>query len=236
MPQQTLTYSRVVDLSHTIDTRIPLWPGDPPVEIQTIARRDTEGYHLRRFTLGEHSATHMNAPNSFLAGGVGIDAYAPESLVVNAVVIDIRSTAQQNPDHALTEQDVLDWERDHGTIPPGSVVLLYTGWQEKWDDSVAFLGQDAGGGLHFPGFAGSTTRFLLDHRGIAGVGVDTHGADAGQDATHATNTQVLERRGIVLECLTRLDQLPPIGTTLVLGILRLRDGSGSPLSVMAFVP
>jgi kynurenine formamidase len=30
--------------------------------------------------------------------------------------------------------------------------------------------------------------------------------------------------------------LPPTGATLVLGPLRLQGGSGSPLSVMAFVP
>ena len=58
----------------------------------------------------------------------------------------------------------------------------------------------------------------------------------GQDERFATNTQVLGRNGIVLECLTGLDRLPPTGTTLVLGILRLKDGSGTPLSVMAFVP
>ena len=32
-----------------------------------------------------------------------------------------------------------------------------------------------------------------------------------------------------------LSRLPATGATLVLGILRLKDGSGTPLSVMAFV-
>jgi kynurenine formamidase len=47
---------------------------------------------------------------------------------------------------------------------------------------------------------------------------------------------VLAQNGIVLECLDHLDQLPATGTTLVLGMLRLKGGSGTPLSVMAFVP
>ncbi len=234
--RQTITYSQVVDLSHVIDTNIPLWPGDPAVVFETVAQFDTDGYYLRKFTIGEHSATHMNASNSFIANGTGIDAYSPESLVVPAVVIDIRDKTSDNPDYALTKKDVLKWEKEHGKIRPGSVVLLYTGWQEKWDDPVAFFNEDTDGGLHFPGFDPDTTRFLLDERRIAGVGIDTHGADPGWDVNYSTNTQVLEQNGIILECLTNLDQLPPTGTTLVLGILRLKDGSGTPLSVMAFVP
>ncbi len=234
--QRTIVYSRVVDLSQVIHPDIPLWPGDPPVEFEKVADFETDGYYLRRFSIGEHSGTHMNASNSFVENGQGIDAYPPESLVVPAVVIDIRDKATANPDYALTVDDVLAWEKQHGKIPAGSVVLLFTGWQYKWNDPAAFFNQDDQGGLHFPGFAGETTRFLLDQRQIAGVGIDTHGVDPGQDETFATNTQIAERNGIVLECLTNLDQLPPTGTTLVLGILRLKDGSGSPLSVMAFVP
>ncbi|PIV25991.1 MAG: cyclase [Anaerolineae bacterium CG03_land_8_20_14_0_80_58_20] len=234
--QKSINYSKVVDLSHVIDTNIPLWPGDPPVVFETVAEFATDGYYLRRFSMGEHSGTHMNAANSFHENGTGIDAYTPESLVVPAVVIDIRAQTADNPDYALTKDDVLAWEKEHGKIPAGSVVLLYTGWQEKWNDPKAFFNEDADGGLHFPGFDGATTRFLLDERKIAGVGIDTHGADPGQDTSYATNTQVTEVNGIVLECVTNLDQLPPTGTTLVLGILRLKDGSGTPLSVMAFVP
>lgn len=234
--QQTISFTRVVDLSHVIDTNIPLWPGDPPVEITPVATFENEGYFLRKFSIGEHSGTHMNAPNSFWPNGVGIDAYAPSSLVVPAVVIDVRAKTANDPDYAFSKKDLFAWESVHGQVPAGSLVLLYTGWQEKWTSPVAFFNQDAGGGLHFPGFAGPTTRFLLDHRGIAGAGIDTHGVDPGQDESYATNTQVLENNGIVLECLTNLDQLPPTGATLVLGVLRLKDGSGSPLSVMAFVP
>jgi kynurenine formamidase len=115
-------------------------------------------------------------------------------------------------------------------------VLLYTGWQAKWQNPNEFLNQDAQGGLHFPGFAGDTTQFLLEERGIAGVGIDTHGVDPGQNESFATNKQVLEKSKIVLENLTNLDQLPPLGTTLVMGILRLKGGSGTPVSVLAFVP
>lgn len=233
--EKTITYSKVIDLSHIINPNIPQWPGDPKVEFETIAEIAKDGYYLQRFSLGEHSATHMNAPNSFHAWGIGIDAYSAESLIVPAVVIDIREKTMVDADYELAIADILSWEQLYGQIPAESVVLLYTGWQEKWFDTQAFLNPDADGNLHFPGFGSETTEFLVRSRQIAGVGIDTHGVDAGLNATFATNRQVLEKPRIVLENLTNLDQLPPKGTTLVIGILRLQGGSGSPAAVLAFV-
>lgn len=236
MAQRSITFTSVVDLSHTIDADIPLWPGDPPVRIRPVALLAADGYHLRELTIGEHSGTHMNAPNTFEDGAAGVDAYGAERRVVSAVVIDARAKAREDPDHAFREADLLEWEAAHGEVPAGSVVILYTGWQERWGDPAAFFGEDPAGGLHFPGFSAEVTRFLLDHRGIAGVGIDTHSVDPGQDVHFSTNRQVLARGGVVLECLANLDRLPPAGATLVLGALRIKDGTGTPLSVMAFVP
>lgn len=232
----TITIRQIVHLSHIIDPTIPLWPGDPPVEFETVAELDQQGYNLRRFSLGEHSGTHMNAPNSFYPQGMSIDQYPAESLVAKAVVIDIRKQAAANPNYALALSDVLAWEEQYGQIPQGSVVLLFTGWQSKWSDKAAFLNQDASGALHFPGFGSEATQLLLAERQIAGLGIDTHGVDSGQDTTFATNRLVLEQPRIVLENLTNLEQLPAIGTTLVIGVLRLLGGSGSPVAVLALLP
>jgi kynurenine formamidase len=62
---KSINYTRVVDLSQLVHPGIPQWPGDPPVEFETIAQMDRDGYHLRRFSLGEHSGTHLNAPAIF---------------------------------------------------------------------------------------------------------------------------------------------------------------------------
>ncbi|MGV0107214.1 Cyclase family protein [Nostoc sp. DSM 114160] len=234
--QNSITYTRVIHLSHVIDIDIPQWSGDPTVEFETVAELNNDGYYLRRFSLGEHSATHINAPNSFHSSAVGIDQYPAQSLVVPAVVINVCQATAVNPDYALTIADVLAWEKEYGEISPGCVVILNTGWQKKWSDKSAFLNHDAQGIPHFPGFGSDATQFLLDERQIVGVGIDTHGVDPGQDNSFAINRLVLEQPRIVLENLTNLDQLPPKGTTLAIAPLRLRGGSGSPVGVLAFVP
>lgn len=236
MRPKTLTYRQIIDLSHTIHPQMPLWAGDPPVAFEQVAQLEQDSYFLRQFSMGEHSGTHMNAPNSFFADGQGIDAYTAASLVVPAVVINVQQQADVNPDYSLSQPDLLTWEQQHGKIPEGHLVVLYTGWQAKWPDRAAFLNLDAQGQPHFPGFSPEVTQFLLTDRAIAGIGIDTHGVDGGQDTTFATNRQVLAAGGIVLENLTQLDQLPPVGVTLAIGRLRLQGGSGSPVSVLAFVP
>jgi kynurenine formamidase len=234
---RTISYSRVVDLSHAIDPSIPLWPGDPHVVVKVVATMKKDGYYLRSLTIGEHSATHMNAPNSFIAGSSeSITSYPASQRVVPAVVIDIRDKAAANADYQLAKDDVLAWEAKHGKIAPDSFVILLTGWEDKWNDPKGFINQDANGNLHFPGFAGATTKWLLAERRISGIGIDTHGVDPGLDTSYATNTQIAKAHKIAIECMANLDQLPPKGATLVIGPLQLTSGSGSPASIVAFVP
>ena len=234
--QKTITYRRVVHLSHQIHTDIPRWPGDPPVQIKAAATLEQDGYRLNAFSMGEHSGTHLNAPSSFHDKGDTIDAYSAESLVVPAVVVDVRDRAEANPDFTLGVADVEAWEQCWGRVPQGSLVLLLTGWSEKWDKPREFLGYDPEGGMHFPGFSIESARLLLGQIGAAGLGIDTHGLDPGVDAGFLVNRLVLEQPRLSLENLTNLHLLPSVGSTLAIGLLRLKDGAGSPVSVLAYVP
>ena len=228
--------SQIIDLSHPLHDGIPLWPGDPPPEFETVAVLERDGFYLRRFSLGEHSGTHVNAPSSFHAGGMSIDEYPASAFVAPAVVIDVRAPVESNPDYLLRVDHLLEWERQHGPTPAGSLVLLYTGWQEKWEDPRSYLGDSGDGALHFPGFGVHALGVLLTQRAVGGIGIDTHGVDGGKDTTFSINRRALERPRIVMENLCNLDKLPPAGATLVIGALRLRGGSGSPASVLAFLP
>ena len=234
--QRHISYSRVLSLSREIHPESPVWPGDPQVEFQTVSKLHTHGYFFRRFGMGEHSGTHLNAPNSFHASGDSVDQYPAESLVSLAVVVDVTEKVKANPDYALTVDDLTQWEARNGLVATGTVVLLQTGWQEKWSSADQYLGAGTDGGLHFPGFGAEAVRFLLDDRGAGGIGTDTPGVEPGIDSDFTVNRIALEQRRIVLENLWNLDQLPATGTTLVIGILLLRGGTGSPASVLAFLP
>jgi kynurenine formamidase len=206
------------------------------VEFETVASLEKDGYFLRRFSMGEHSGTHLSAPSGFQAGASGHDAFSPQDLVRPAIVIDIATQTAANRDYALTMNDVLDWESDHGPVPNGCMALLRTGWQARWSNPLDYLGGDDADNLHFPGFGLEAAQMLFEGRGVAGLGADTAGAEPGVDTKFSVSRSALENEIIVLENLTNLDLMPPTGALLVIGLLRLEGGSGGPASVTALVP
>ncbi len=232
----SISFSKVVDLSWPVHPGIPQWPGDPDVEFETVANLEKDGYFLRRFSMGEHSGTHLSAPSGFELDAHGHEGFSPQDLVRPAVVIDIANQAETDPDYALTMNDILDWESDHGPVPQGCLALLRTGWQTRWGRALDYLGGSTADQLHFPGFGLDAAQMLLEGRNVAGLGTDTAGAEPGVDTGFSVSRLALENRLIVLENLTNLDLLPPTGALLVVGLLRLEGGSGGPASVTALVP
>ena len=233
---KTIAYRRVVDLTHPIHSGIPRWPGDPAVRFATAATIKDDGYFLRRFTMGEHSGTHLSAPAAFYPDAAGPADLPAEALVVPASVVDVSGPAADNPDYALSIDDIADWERQHGVIAAGSLVLLCAGWHRWWSEPGRFINADADGVMHTPGFTAEAAGYLLERRGVAGLGTDAPGIDAGADTGLSVSRLALAQPRVVLECLNNLDRLAPTGATVIIGRLPLVGGSGAPAGVLALTP
>ena len=94
-------------------------------------------------------------------------------------------------------------------------------------------------GPHTPGFSKGASELLAHERDVLGVGVETIGTDAGQ-ATHLSPPYPAHfllhgANKYGLQCLANLDLLPPTGAILVCPPLKIKNGSGSPLRVLALV-
>ena len=236
-----MTYSKgplqdlhVADLSHVVSTDIPIWPQDPAVQVKECASFGIEGYALNEWVLGEHVGTHINAPSAFLKSGPTIDRYEGDSLISPAVCIDVHDRVSHNANYLLTMADLKDWEYTFGSIEDGSVVLLNTGWSAYWDDPSRYIYVSRDGDMTFPGFSEEATKFLISDRSIRGVGIDSPGVDGGSNLDYSINKLVLSEKRIVLENLTNMSVLPPVGVSLSIGIIKLKGGHGSPASVMAY--
>ena len=236
MRQRRLRYSRVISLHHPLAPGIPQWPGDPPVMVEEWAAIASDGYRLRRFSMGDHSGTHMTAPAAFYPGGSATDDYPPEELLRPAVVIDVRERCRHHPDYALTAGDLREWEARHGPIPPGALALLCTGWPQHWPDAARYLGTDGAGGLHFPGFGLDAARLLVAERGASGAGTDTAGLEPGADTAFSVSKTLLAQPRLALQNLTNLEALPPTGAVVLIAPLPLRGSPAAPVSVTAFIP
>jgi kynurenine formamidase len=229
-------FRRVVFLSHVVGRDTPVFPGDPPVEIRPAATIARDGYYLQSLTVGEQAGTHWAAPAHFGAGQPAADELDPADFFHPAVVLDVRPAAARDADYALGVEDIRRWESATGPIPPGSAVLMWTGFEDRWDDPVAYLNADSAGRLHYPGFGAEAARWLIEHRSVSVLGADTMGIDPGTDTAFAANRLLLRAHRLHLENLCGLGQMPPAGGWIVIGGLRIRAGSGSPATVFGLIP
>lgn len=238
-------YKQVVDMTQTLDENTPVIQLPPPFanspgySREVISEFDSRGpawawYH---FTVGEHTGTHFDAPCHWISGRdkACLDDIPAEELIGPAVVIDVRDEAAADADYLVTVDDVRAWESRYGRVPAGAWVILQTDWSDRYDDAAAYLN-----GGHWPGPAPDLTQFLINERDIRGIGVETVGTDAGIagsfDPPFPNHFFLLGSGRYGLTSLTNVDQLPPRGALLIAAPMKLNDGTGSPVRVLAFVP
>ncbi len=241
---------KVVDLTQPLgpDTPVislpPQFSQSPPFSMETISRYNDQGpaWYWNTIHLGEHTGTHFDAPAHWITGkdlaNNTLDAIPARRLIGPACVIDVSREAAQFEDFILTREHVLAWEGEHGKIPAGAWVLLRTDWSKR-TDAASFLNVKKDG-PHSPGFQQDCSHFLAYERDVLGVGVECVGTDAGQAGTWDPpfpNHAVMHGAGkFGLASLTNLDQLPPVGAVLIAAPLKIVEGSGSPLRVLALAP
>jgi kynurenine formamidase len=226
---------RVVDLTQVLSPDTVMWPGAPAPTAETILTVAHDGFYNRRISFMEHSGTHFDAPCHMVDGAICLHQIDAGTLVRPAVMIDISAEIAGHPDGALSLAQVVDFEARHGRIPDGSVVLLRTGWEAFNTDPARYAG--APGPLRFPGYGVDGARFLVEERHVVGLGVDTLGIDPGAATDFPVHRQVSHPRGVWhLEGLANLSSVPPAGAWVFVGVLNLKDGSGSPARVLALVP
>ncbi|MEO0389780.1 MAG: cyclase family protein [Pseudomonadota bacterium] len=239
---------RVVDLTHTLDPDFPVIILPPEFgqcarfRMEEVSAYDHRGpaWKWHNLQLNEHTGTHLDAPSHWITGrdlpGNSVDAIPPERMVGPVVVIDCSAEAAADADYLLDEAKIAAHETAHGPIPRGAWVLMRTDWSHK--RGAEYLNMQADG-PHSPGPCAAAIRFLIEERGIRGFGTETVGTDAGQgahlDPPYPAHALLHGAGRLGLQCLSGLDALPPTGAVLMAAPLKIKDGTGSPLRVLALV-
>jgi kynurenine formamidase len=227
--------TRVVDLSYAINDKLVPWPGDTRwFEAQVNASVEKNGYFTRSFWMLEHYGTHLDAPIHFPPGKTPLDQIPVKQFFGPAVVLDVRAAGARDADYRLTAARVEEWEKAHGRIPEGSIVLLRTGWAARWPDAQKYRNQDAQGRMHFPGFAVDAVKFLIERK-VSGLGCDTLSADYGASTDFAVHHLALGSGLYHLENLADLSELPEADAFLIVAPIKLEGGSGGAVRVFALI-
>ena len=225
--------ARIVDLTHAINADLPPWPGDKKsFEAIPNASVEKDGYFTRSFWMLEHYGTHLDAPVHFPPGKTTVDRIPVERLIGAAVVIDVRKEGERDPDYRLPVARVHEWERAHGEISAGAIVLLHTGRASLWPDANSYRGMDSAGMMHFPGFSVEAVKYLISRR-VSGIGADAMSVDAGNSADYEVHHFALGSDLFQIENLADLSALPEAGALLIVAPIKLEGGSGGPCRVFA---
>lgn len=177
----------------------------------------------------------MDAPAHFAADGWTIDQIPAERLVRPLVVIDVRDHAGADADYAVSVEDVAAWERTHGEIPPGAVVIAYTGWDRWWSEQERFRNQQSDGLTHYPGFSLEAAQVLAQSWEVVGLGIDTMSVDIGATSDYPVHVFTSKLGIYHLENVANLGSVPAKGATIVVAPIKLENGSGGPARLLALI-
>ncbi|WAQ95859.1 hypothetical protein MAR_028549 [Mya arenaria] len=116
--------------------------------------------------------------------------------------------------------------------------MMNSGWARKYPDSNKVFGtQNLSDPLsfRFPGFSLEACKFMLIKRQVSVVGVDTPSADPGIAPEYYCHNHLQPNGVPLVEYVANLDAIPVRGTTIVLGAIKMRDGTGGPTRIFALL-
>ena len=233
-----------IDLSYDFSDKTLYWPTANPFKFDTAFNGVTPSgfyYEAYNYSAAEHGGTHLDAPSHFAKGKWSADQIPLDRLTGESVVIDVSAKALKDPDYQFTVTDVEDWEKTNGKLPDDIIILFRTGYGSFYPDAKKYLGTDERGAdavakLHFPGIHPDLANWLVRNRKIKAVGLDVASVDYGQSKDFKTH-QVLYAQNISgFENVANLDKLPVKGAFIIALPMKIKNGSGGPLRIVAVVP
>ena len=202
---------RIHDISQTIRSGMPVWPGDPEVRLDWLSRiSEGEAVNLTGIHMCAHTGTHIDTANHFLENGGNLDDLDLEVLIGNARVIRV-------PDEVrVIDKDFLQTVMLDGT----ERILFKTSNQAMTDEHPEVFHRD------YVALDASGARFLADN-GYRLVGID-YMSIAMYDDSEGGHLPLLKAGVVVLEGLD-LRGVEPGDYQLVALPIKLGGREGAPV-------
>jgi len=233
-----------IDLTYDFSDETIYWPTAEGFKLTMVFKGPTEKgffYFSNNYMASEHGGTHIDAPNHFAYERKTVEQIPISQLTGDAIVIDVSDKGLKNPDYEVSIEDFTSWEEKHGKIKDGTIILLRTGFGDYWPDKEKYLGTaergaDAVAKLHFPGLSPDAAKWLVENRSIKAIGLDTASIDHGQSQYFRAHQILFEQNIPAFENVANLDKLPATGAYVIALPMKIKDGSGAPLRIVAIIP
>jgi kynurenine formamidase len=117
----------MIDLTHLLNSNIPIYPGDPLFSCQQSSTVAKDGFSVHALACSSHTGTHIDAPSHFFIDGATIDQLPLSAFILPALVLDV---SYKKARECITWDSV---ESMAHRIRPNTAVLFHTGWCRYWD-------------------------------------------------------------------------------------------------------
>lgn len=230
---------RWVELSREVSLQTPHHSAFPDMEMEVIYNYDRgDGFQAHVYKMPGQYGTHVDAPIHMNETGATLDAFGAEELFLPLCVVDLSKAVAENPDYGLTVADLEAWEARNGRIPEGAFVAFRSDWYKKSN----LDNPDENGQPHYPGWDKAAIQWLVEERNIGAIGHEPADTDPATVTTkegaypYPGEQYILQVDRIQIEVMRNLDQVPPVGSIIVIGFPKLKDGTGFPTRCFAICP
>jgi kynurenine formamidase len=241
----TLSQAKYIDLTHAIAPGGPIGEGFGDftaaaavagVAIPGLIEKGEpftyakQGVAITAYSLPmDHIGTQFGPPAHLNPQGATISDIPPTVVLRPLVVVNVAPKVAADPGYQATIEDVKDWERKHGMIPAGSVVMFRSDWSKKWSDPKRFTAPP------FPGVSLAALKFLHLERHILMHGHEPLDTDDTAPRFLA-ETWLLQHNFAQAEGVANLDQVPESGALIAIGFAKFEGGTGGFARYVAIAP
>ena len=210
---------QIIDLSHTIEPAMPLYPGTSLPLFTPIASIADDGFAEQLVTISSHTGTHVDLPAHLFLQGTTVGEMDVAQFVGQAMVLDVRGVAGKEIGLEL----LLPYA---ALVDECQFLLLCTGWSSFWGDAAYFS--------RYPCLSLEAAKWLTTME-CYGIGVDAPSVDPVDAHELPIHTALLGSGMVIVENLTDLDMLVSKRFLFSALPLKLQKGEASPVRAVAMV-
>src|SRR5215217_2929285 len=237
-----LSRARYINLTHHITPDIAVWKGFGPSKFDKDNNPETgqpytydkDGFEATNYTLAtDQLGTQLDPPAHWDPNYPAIDELPATYAVRPLVVISIVRQVRKDPRYALQVSDIKRFEKRHGRIPRGSVVMVRPDWSKRWTEDpqqAKALAADP----DFPGVSLKALKFLHIKRHILLHGHEP--LDTDTTPTLEGESWLMHHGYTQAEGVAKLAGVPATGCLVSIGYPKFKGGLGGYARYVAICP
>jgi kynurenine formamidase len=211
---------KVIDLTHMIESTMPVYPGTEPPIFEPANTYEKDGFKETKITMFTHTGTHMDPPAHLYQGRTTLDAFSADQFIGKALVINCTSLNEGEP---ITMQQLAPYKKK---AEEADFLLFYLGWDKRWG-TASYFGD-------YPCLDDSVMAYILAGN-YKGIGFDVIGLDPISDENLTRHKRLfLEKDIINIENLCNLGLCGDELFWFSCFPLKLANCDGSPIRAVAW--